>query len=157
MDGKGNPIPLSHTLGAHVEAIDPTELWNSIQTKSKVHRQNIPVLGQGPTSNTALDCNTPLMTTPTCSIMDHQVEVNQLEGSNMAMVKDLLEDLPHSTQDDAICTEYSNITFTPSKSTQLSESNDLIVPHKVSVSSVPNDTDTPDISKELNTYEDRLP
>ena len=26
MDWKGNPIPLSHTLGAHVEAIDPTEL-----------------------------------------------------------------------------------------------------------------------------------
>ena len=26
LDGERNPIPLSHKLGAHVEAIDPTEL-----------------------------------------------------------------------------------------------------------------------------------
>ena len=32
LDGRGNPIPLSHTLGAHVEVIDPNDLWNSIQT-----------------------------------------------------------------------------------------------------------------------------
>ena len=38
-DGKGNPIPLSHMLGAHVEVIDPSEFWNSIQTRSKVHKQ----------------------------------------------------------------------------------------------------------------------
>ena len=36
------------------------------------------------------------------------------------------------------------------------ESNDPIVSHKVSVNSAPNDTDTPDINKELNTYKDRL-
>ena len=36
------------------------------------------------------------------------------------------------------------------------EGNDLIVPHKVSVSSAPNDMVTPDINKELNTYKDRL-
>ena len=41
VDGKGNPISLSHTLGAHVEAIDLTNLWNSIQTRSKVHKLNI--------------------------------------------------------------------------------------------------------------------
>ena len=94
LDGKGNPIPLSHMLGAHVEAIDPTELWNSIQTRSKVHRQNTPALAHGPTNNTAIDPNTSLMTTPTCLIMDHQDEVNQPEGSGMTIVKDLLED-PH--------------------------------------------------------------
>ena len=29
-NGKGNPIPLSHMLDVHVEAIDPSELWNLI-------------------------------------------------------------------------------------------------------------------------------
>ena len=37
MDWRGNPIPLSHTMGTHVEAIDPNDLWNSIQTRNKVH------------------------------------------------------------------------------------------------------------------------
>ena len=81
-------------LGAHVEAIDPTKLWNSIQTRSKVHRQNIPVLGHDSTNSTAIDPKIPLMTTPTSPIIDHHVEVNQPEGSSMVMVKDLLED-PH--------------------------------------------------------------
>ena len=148
-EGKSNPP--SHTLGVHVEAIDPTELWNLIQTKSKVHRQNIPVLGQGPTNSTAIDSNTPLMTTSTSAIMDHHVEVNQLEGSDMAMVKDLLED-PH-IQPRMMQSAFSAVTslFTPSKSTQPPESNDLIIPHKVSVRSAPNNTDTPDMNKELNT------
>ena len=92
LDGKRNPIPLSHMLGAHVEAINPTELQNSIQTRSKVHRQNIPVLGHGLANSTAIDPNTPLLPTPTSPIMDHHVEVNQPEGSSMATVKDLLED-----------------------------------------------------------------
>ena len=35
LDGKGNPIPLSHMLGAHAEAIDPTDLWNLIQTQEQ--------------------------------------------------------------------------------------------------------------------------
>ena len=46
--------------------------------------------------------------------------------------------------------------FSPNKSTQSSESNDPIIPHKVLVCPAPNDTDTPDINKELNTYKDRL-
>ena len=36
--------------------------------------------------------NTPLMTTPTGTIMEHHVEVSQPEGSIMVMVKELLED-----------------------------------------------------------------
>ena len=59
LEGKGNPIPLSYMLGAHVEAIDPTDLWNSIQTRSKVYKQNIPVLGRGPTNSTTIDSNYP--------------------------------------------------------------------------------------------------
>ena len=94
LDGKGNPIPLSCMLGAHVEAINPTDLWNSIQTRNKVYKQNIPALGHGPTNSTTIDSNTLLMTTPTSPIMEHQVEVSQPEGSSMVTVKELLED-PH--------------------------------------------------------------
>ena len=75
MDGKGNHIPLSHMLGAHVEAIDLTDLWNSIQTRNKVHKHNIPVHGHGPSNSTTIDSNTPLMTTPTSPIMEHHVEI----------------------------------------------------------------------------------
>ena len=64
LDGKGNPIPLSHILGAHVETIDPSELWNSFQTIRKVHKKNVMGLGHGPLNSTTIDANTPLMTTP---------------------------------------------------------------------------------------------
>ena len=63
---------------------------------------------------------------------------------------------PHSTWDNAICIECSDITFTPNKSTQLPESDDPIVPHNVSASSTPISIDTSNINKELNTYKDRL-
>ena len=63
---------------------------------------------------------------------------------------------PNSTQDDAICIECSNIAFSSQKSTQLTESNDPVVPYKVPESSAPNDTETPDMNKELNTYKARL-
>ena len=78
-------------LGAHIEAIDSSELWNSIQTRNNVHRQNTLALGHGPTNRTAIDHKTPLMTTPTSPIIDHYVEVNQPEGSSMVMVKDLFK------------------------------------------------------------------
>ena len=156
LDGKGNPIPLSHTLGAHVEAIDLSDLWNSIQTRNKVHKQNIPVHGYGPTNSTTIDSNTPLMTTPTSPIMEHHVEVSQPESSSMAMVKELLEE-PHiqpSMRQSALHAVTS--LFTPNKPTQLLESDDPVVPHKVLVNSTPNSIDSPDINKELNTYKGRL-
>ena len=31
VEKKGYPIPLSHPLDTHIETIDPSELWNSIQ------------------------------------------------------------------------------------------------------------------------------
>ena len=120
LDGKGNPIPLSHILGVYVEAIDPLELWNSIQTRRKVHKQNITALGHGPTNST-IDANAPLMTTPTSPIMEHHVEVSQLEGSSMAMVKELLED-PH-IQPGMMRSALSAVTslFTPNKLTPSAE------------------------------------
>ena len=60
LDGKGNPISLSHMLGVHVEAIDISELWNSIQTRSKVHKQNVRALGHGPSNSTITDATAPL-------------------------------------------------------------------------------------------------
>ena len=84
--GKGNPIPLSHTLGAHVEATDPTDLWNLIQTRNKVHKHNIPAHGHGPSKSTSIDSNTSPMTTPTIPIMEHNVEMSQQQGSNIVTV-----------------------------------------------------------------------
>ena len=96
------------------------------------------------------------MTTPTSPIMDHHVEMNHPEVSSMANVKDLFED-PH-IQPGMMQSALSAVTslLTPNMSTQPLEGNDLIVSHKVSVGSAPNDTDAPDINKELNTYKDRL-
>ena len=76
-DGRGNPIPLSHMLGAHAEAIDPYNLWNSIQTRNKVHKHNIPVHGHGPSNSTTIDSNTPMMTIPTSPLMENYVEMSQ--------------------------------------------------------------------------------
>ena len=150
LDGKGNPVPLSHMLGAHVKAIDLTDLWNLIETRRKVHKQNIPLFNHGPTNSTTIDSNMPLMTTPTSPIMEHHVEVSQPEGTSMAMVKELLED--PQIQPGMMQSALSAVTspFTP-KSTQPPESDDLIVPHKVSISCTTNSIDTPDINKELNT------
>ena len=73
----------------------------------------------------------------------------------MVMVKDLLKDsqIQPGMMQSALSAEPSR--FTPNQSIQLTESNDPIVPHKVPVSSAPNDTDTPETNKELNTYKDR--
>ena len=156
LNGKGNPISLSHMLGTHVGAIHLTDLWNLIQTRSKIHKQNLPVLGHGLNNSTTIVSNTPIMTTPTSPIMDHHVDVNQPEGSSMVMVKELLED-PH-IQPGMTCLALSAVTslFTSNKQTQLPESDDLVVPNKVLVSSILHDIDSPDIDKELNTYKDRL-
>ena len=43
LDRRGNPIPLSYTLGAHVEATDQNDLWNSIKTRKKVHTLSQPI------------------------------------------------------------------------------------------------------------------
>ena len=154
LDGKGNLIPLSHMLGAHIKAIELTALWNLIQTINKVHKHNIPVHGHGPSNSPAID--TSLMTTPTSPIMEHHVEMGQPEGSSMVTVKELLED--PKIQLSMIQSAFSAFTslFTPSKTTQFPRSDGPEVPHQVSVASTPTSSDSPDINKELNTYKDRL-
>ena len=95
------------------------------------------------------------MTTPTSPIMEHHVEVSQLDGSSMAMVKELLED--HHIQPDMMWSALSAVAslFTPYKTTQLPESDGPKVPHKVSVTSTPMNNDLHYINKELNTCKDR--
>ena len=65
LDRKGNPISLLHLLDSQVEAIDPSELWNSIQTWNKVNKQNLIALGTGPKNITTIHANAPIMTYPT--------------------------------------------------------------------------------------------
>ena len=74
----------------------------------------------------------------------------------MATVKELLED-PH-IQPGIMQPALSAVTslFTPNKSTQLPESDDPVVPLKVSLSSRTHSIDSPNINKQLNTYKDRL-
>ena len=111
LDRKGNPIPVSCRLDMHVEAMDPSELWNSVQTQSKVHKQNLPALGNGPTNNTSIDANAPILTTPTSPTMEHHVEVSHPEGSSMGTVKDFLEDPPNTARDDVIHIECGHISI----------------------------------------------
>ena len=103
-----------------------------------------------------IDHNTPLMATPTSPIMDHHIEVNQPEGSNMAMVRDLLED-PH-IQPRMMQSALSAVTSlcTPNRPIQAPEMSYLIIPPKVPACSVPNNTDRTNINRKLNTYKDRL-
>ena len=152
----GIPIPLSHMLSAHVEAINLNDLWNLIQARNKVHKQNIPVHGHGPSNSTTIDSSTPLMTTPTSLIMGHHVEMSQSEGSSMATVKELLED--YQIQPSMMQSALNAITslFIPSKTTQSARSDGPEVPHQVSVASTPTSNNSPEINKELNTYKDRL-
>ena len=145
-----------HTLGAHVKAIDPLELWNSIQTRRKIYKQNTTALGHGPSNSTTIDANAPLMTTPTSPIIDHHAEVNQHEDSSMGTVKELLED-PHILPGMMTFT-LSAVTslFTPSKLTPSTDNSDPLITNKVPVGSTHNNTVTPDLNEELNVHKDRL-
>ena len=92
LDRKGNPISLSHPLVMHIEAIHPSELWNSIQTWNKVHKQNFIAPGMGLTNTTTVEAKVPILTTPSSPFVEHHDEVRHLEGARIATVKDLLED-----------------------------------------------------------------
>ena len=92
LDKKGNPIPLSQPLDMHVETIDPSELWNSIQMRNRVHKQNFTDPDTGPTNNMTINWNVPILMTLTSPIMDHDIEERFPEGASMAMFKELLED-----------------------------------------------------------------
>ena len=140
----------------HAEAIDPSDLWNSIQTESKVDKQNLRALGNGPTNSPTIDANAPVMTTPTSPIMEHHVEVNHQESSSMATVKELLED-PH-IQLGMMGSALSMVTslFTPHKLAPSARSNDSVATNNVLVGCTPVNVDTSDINRELSMYKDRL-
>ena len=154
LDRKGNPIPLSYMLDTHIEAIDPAELWNSIQTGSKVHKQNSTALGNGPTNSTTIDANAPTLMTPISLIMEHHVEVSHAEGSSMATVKDLLED--PQIQPGMMQSALSAVTFlfTPSKLPSTGDNNQVVTTN-IPVGSTPN-VKTSDVNRELSTYKERL-
>ena len=92
LDKKGNPIPLSQPLDMHVETTDHSELWNSIQTRNRVYKQNFTDPGTGPTNSTTINSNVPILTTLTSPIIDHDIEVRHLDSASMTTVKELLED-----------------------------------------------------------------
>ena len=94
LDKKGNPIPLLQPLDMHVETINPSELWNSIEMWNKVHKQTFVAPSTGPTNSTTIDAKVPILTTPTSPIMECHDEERHPESSSIATVKDLLED-PH--------------------------------------------------------------
>ena len=157
LNRKGNPIPLSHLLDRHVEAIDPSELWNSIQTCNKAHKQNLTALGNGPTNSTTLDANAPIMTIPTSPIMEHHVEVRPPRGVlALSQSRNLLED-PH-IQPGMMWSALGVVAslFTPNKLTLSAGSNDPVAANNVLVGSTPTNVETSDINRELSTYKDRL-
>ena len=74
----------------------------------------------------------------------------------MVMLKELFED-PHiqpSMMQSTLCA--ITLLNTPNKKTQSPGSDGSEVPHKVSVASTQTSNDSPDINKEINTYNDRL-
>ena len=153
LDRKGNPILLSCVLDMHIEEVDPSELWNSIQTQSKVHKQNSTALGNGLTNSTTIDANAPILTTPTSPIMEHHVEVSHPEGSHMATVKDLLED--PQIQPGMMQSTLSVVTspFIPSK-LPCTRDNNPMVHTNIPIGSTPN-VETPNVNRELSTYKRR--
>ena len=153
LDRKANPIPLSHMLDRHVEAIGPL----SCGTPSRhavVHKQNLTTLGNGLMNSTTIDVDAPILMTPRSLIVEHHVEVSHPEGSSMATVKDLLED--PQIQLGMMQSELSMVTslFTPSKLPSAGK-NFPVVTTNIPVGSTSN-VETPDMNRELSTYKERL-
>ena len=154
LDKNGNTIPLLQLLDMHVETINPSELWNSIEMQNKVHKQNFVARGTGPTNSTTIDTKVPILTTPTNPIMECHDEWGHPESSSIAMVKDLLED-PH-IQPGMMQSVLSMVTslFTPSK-LPCTGDNNPVATNNTPVGSTPN-VGTNDVHKELSTYKERL-
>ena len=71
------------------------------------------------------------MTTPTSPIMEHNVKVSQLEGSNMTMEKELLEDPQIQPGMKRSALSVVTSLFTPNKLTPTAQNDETIVPNKV--------------------------
>ena len=67
---EGKSHSLLCMLDMHVQAIDPSKMRNSIQTWSKVHKQNLPALGNCPMNNTSINDNAPILISPTSPIIE---------------------------------------------------------------------------------------
>ena len=150
LDKKGNPIPLSQLLDMHVETIDPSELWNSIQMRNRVHKQNFTDPGTGPTNSMSINLNVAILLTPTSPTMDHDVEARHPEGASMTTVKELLEDpqIQLGMMQSALSTVTS--PFTPSKILPTGDNN-LVANKDIQTSLMPS-TVTRDVNRELNEY-----
>ena len=135
----------------HSEAIDPSELLNSIQTWSKVHKQNSTALGNGPTTSTTTDVNAPTLMNP---MMEHHVEVGHPEGSSQATVKDFLEDPQIQPGMMQLALSVVTSVFTPSKLPSTGDNN-LVATTNIPVGSTPN-VETSDMNREPSTYKERL-
>ena len=138
----------------HIETIDPSELWNSMQMRNRVHKQNFSDPGTGPTNSTTINSNVPILMTPTSPIMDHDVEARHPEGTSMTMVKELLED--PQMQPEMMQSMLSMVTslFTPSKIPTTGDNNP-VANEDVQTSLTPSMV-TRDVNRELNEYKDRM-
>ena len=154
LDKKGNPIPLLQLLDMHIDTIDPSELWNAIETRIKVCRQNFTTPGSGPTNSTTIDAKVPILMTLTSPIMEHHVEARNLENSSIVTIKELLAD--PKIQPGMMQSVLSVVTslFTPSKVTSTGDNN-LAVTNEAPIGSTPS-VETRDVNTELNDYKDRM-
>ena len=92
LDGKGNPIPLDHSLGTHVSQMDPHDYWNSIKTRSKVHPYIPQAHKAGPSNSTALGPNVPPMSNPNSPIVEHHIDMDTSADPALTTVKELYKD-----------------------------------------------------------------
>ena len=92
LNGKGNPIPLDHSLGTHVSQMDPHDYWNSIKTRSKVHPYITQAHKAGPSNSTALGPNIPPMSNPTSPMVEHHIDMDTSADPAPTTVKELCKD-----------------------------------------------------------------
>ena len=123
---KGNLIPLSQLLDMHVDTIDTSELWNSIETRDKVHRQNFTAPGSSPTNSATIDAKVLILMTPQAlswSIMWRQETERAL---SIVTVKELLADPQIQPGMMQFMLNAVTFLFTPSKATSTGDNNPAV-------------------------------
>ena len=123
-------------------------MWN------KVHKQKFAAPGTGPTNSTTIDAKVPILTTPTSPIMECHEEVQHLENSSIATVKDLLQD--PQIQPGMMQSVLSAVTslFITSKLPYPGDNNPVATIN-TPVGPTPN-VGTNDVHRELSIYKERL-
>ena len=89
MDGKGNPIPLDHSLGTHVSQMDPHDYWNSVKTRSTVHPYTPEAHKAGPSSSNVLGPNVPPMSNLNSPTVEHHTDMDTSADPALTTVKEL--------------------------------------------------------------------